>query len=469
MVQYHGDKWTHKPMKDLKKWLDEIKEKKNPLEPITSIIETTWKNATPDKNGKIEFPTVKAFGSMLRKPIPIPVPPPSTVPPVQGDIQQKAGQAALKRVSPTVDRPTVTNPPSNSPARRSLASELSAAPSSNLDGTPETTTANSEDIAPMHLSQPPANNTEPRPVEGSPPATHVCNCANWKTAIDADHPQCVKRICKPRTSYLLFLDKGNIEPLSYACEKNKPLCVSVLVKECKVDHTWRRPIPEDQCFQRNMVGDKKAIPQWQMLENEMDPYTALCLCVKGGYEECLRQLLQHPKAGEILNQPCGVRKTILHYAIQSQQHALFRILLQHKDCTDNLFKRTDGFRSILGQAIYTKDLQFVRAVLEQPRWTLFLPPHPSSILCLTDSLDILNLFLEQQACKDGLNEENYFGNTPLISAAKANRKEVLERLLAVGCDPNFKNKKGETALTHAKGECKDILMQRMPPSDTSNN
>ncbi len=112
-----------------------------------------------------------------------------------------------------------------------------------------------------------------------------------------------------------------------------------------------------------------------------------------------------------------------------------------------------------------RDVEWVRIVLEYPRWPILLEDEhsPNILTHAIPSLDILKVLLEQQACKKLLEKEDFYsGNTPLLVAAKSNQTNALMSLLEAGCNPNKTNHNCETAYDLApQGECKNILGRLM--------
>ncbi|KAI1133243.1 ankyrin repeat-containing domain protein [Nemania abortiva] len=164
------------------------------------------------------------------------------------------------------------------------------------------------------------------------------------------------------------------------------------------------------------------------------------LAAKSGTGAVMRELLRHPQAGSLLQEPNALRYKPLDIAVINGKEGNAREIL----C---VVKERRPQSNLIFRAIETKQASIVQLLLDN-NWGASDQDEnrntPLHVAIETGQDDIVKLLL-QRGASSLLNECNNQGDTPLHIAVSKQNKHIVRWLLDVGADPNALN--SETGLS----------------------
>ncbi len=148
-------------------------------------------------------------------------------------------------------------------------------------------------------------------------------------------------------------------------------------------------------------------------------------------------------AGADVNFASPDSRSILHKAIHSDNAELIKVLLK---AGANPVAQSSNRATPLHDAVWSRRLQSIKALLPAYKSINYSPDGahngiPIGLAINRGFSDAVKLFIEAGIDLNG----QFPGDPPLMIAAQAGRKEIIEMLLKAGADKNKSNKQGKTA------------------------
>lgn len=167
----------------------------------------------------------------------------------------------------------------------------------------------------------------------------ACNlCASIHTAVDNNHPKCIRALINKNRSVLTSTNEHSLDPLSWAAATDKTDAAITLLEYGAWAADFRDRTPLHMAVIKENIKLVQAIIAWlqaqdettysQILNAQDDTgKTALHHAADGGYKLIVDELLKSPFINVALKDNDG--KTALHYATQTGVVAITEALITH--------------------------------------------------------------------------------------------------------------------------------------------